>query len=129
MEHNKSQSEGLKAVTSLLNSRRVTVSQLAAGGSSSEQDIQNKLIEISIDREQQRQITKLIKQKLDKILNDTPQMRDIWREKLAKEASTIEKTLKNEKTLVKNEKKLNNETQSRVYKDKSIVWNTTRVNR
>merc|ERR1719219_998913 len=106
MEHNKSQSEGLKAVTSLLNSRRVTVSQLAAGGSSSEQDIQNKLIEISIDREQQRQITKLIKQKLDKILNDTPQMRDIWREKLAKEASTIEKTLKNEKTLVKNEKKL-----------------------
>merc|ERR1719186_921614 len=66
MEHRTKKSEGLNAVSSLLNSRRVTVSQLAAGGSSSEQDIQNKLIEISIDREQQRQITKLIKQKLDK---------------------------------------------------------------
>ena len=71
--------------------RLVKVSQLAAGGSSSETDIQNKLIEICVDRDQQRQITRLIKQKLDKILNDTPEMREIWREKLAKEATIIEK--------------------------------------
>merc|ERR1711881_242267 len=57
--------------------------------SSRSKSLQEKVAEVTADPEQQRQLTKLIRKKLERIMLENPEVKELWRERLHEEAQKI----------------------------------------